>query len=256
MLAVFVLGLTGSLGHCATMCGGVSILLARRGVTEGWYWVLVQLGRIFSYGLLGTLAGWAAQGLVQGMAMDHTAHQMQTPDATADSSVLSSLGIWQGGLALVTAVLAFYMALAMLGRVPSPELLLVRLTRQWGRLMRRLTLQPQRSTVQAGPLTAFGLGMAWGFLPCGLVLAALLAAAVAGSPLLGGLTMLVFGVGTWPLTWGMGLLARRSAWKTAVPHLRLIGALAVVLFGVQMSLRGLAMWGWVSHLHVGSVMLW
>ncbi|MCP4419422.1 MAG: hypothetical protein GY805_22640 [Chloroflexi bacterium] len=68
--------------------------------------------------------------------------------------------------------------------------------------------------------------------------------------------MLAFGVGTWPLTWGMGLLARRPEWKTAVPHLRLVGALAVVLFGVQMSLRGFAMWGWVSHLHLGNVMIW
>lgn len=154
----------------------------------------------------------------------------------------------------MTAVLAFYMALAMLGRVPSPELIFVRFTRLWGKVMRRLTIQPNGE--QASPLAAFGLGMAWGFLPCGLVLAALLAAAAAGSPLLGGLTMLAFGLGTWPLTWGMGWLARRPDWQTAVPHLRHIGALAVVLFGVQMSLRGLAMWGWVSHLHVGSVMLW
>jgi len=156
----------------------------------------------------------------------------------------------------VTAVLAFYMALAMLGSVPSPERLFVRFTHLWGKLMRRLTIKPQQASVPAGPFTAFGLGMAWGFLPCGLVLAALLAAAVADSPLLGGLTMLVFGLSTLPLTWGMGLLARRPGWQTAVPHLRLVGAMAVVLFGVQMSLRGLAMWGWVSHLHVGSVMLW
>jgi hypothetical protein len=172
----------------------------------------------------------------------------------ASGPVLAGLGAWQGGLALLTAVLAFYMALAMLGRVPSPELIFVRFTRLWGQLMRRLTIR--RTSDKAGLLTAFGLGLAWGFLPCGLVLAALLAAAAAGSPLLGGLTMLVFGLSTLPLTWGMGLLARRSGWQTAVPHLRLVGAMAVVLFGVQMSLRGLAMWGWVSHLHVGSVMLW
>ncbi|WP_420644368.1 sulfite exporter TauE/SafE family protein [Candidatus Leptofilum sp.] len=250
MIAAFVLGLTGSLGHCATMCGGVTVLLARRGVTQGWHWALVQLGRVFSYAILGSFAGWLGQGLMPEMEMAdaHGSH--------GAIPVLSGFGIWQGGLALLTAVLAFYMALAMLGTVPSPELLLVQITHRWGRLMRRLTIQPRRSTVQAGPLTAFGLGMAWGLLPCGLVLAALLAAAVAGSPLLGGATMLLFGVGTWPLTWGIRLLSRRPNWQTAVPRLRVIGAIAVVLFGVQMSLRGLAMWGWVSHLHVGNVMLW
>ncbi len=237
------------------MCGGVSLLLARRGIAQGWRWLLVQLGRVSSYTFLGFLAGWTGQRLGQGTAMggSHAAHGGQMADA-ASHSFISGLGAWQGALALVTAVLAFYMALAMLGRVPSPELIFVRFTRLWGKLMRRLTIQ--QTSENAGPLTAFGLGVAWGFLPCGLVLAALLAAAAAGSPLLGGLTMLVFGLSTLPLTWGMGLFARRSGWQTAVPHLRLVGAMAVVLFGVQMSLRGLAMWGWVSHLHVGSVMLW
>ena len=231
------------------MCGGVSVLLARRGVSRGWHWALAQLGRVVSYGFLGVLAGWLGQGVKMGV--DQAAHH-HAPAA----AVLPGLGFWQGGLALVTAVLAFYMALAMVGKVPSPELLLVGVTRAWGRLMRRLTVQPRPAAGTAGPLTAFGLGIAWGFLPCGLVLAALLAAAVAGSPLLGGATMLAFGVGTWPLTWGMGLLARRPEWRTAAPRLRLVGAMAVVLFGVQMSLRGLAMWGWVDHLHLGSVILW
>ncbi len=235
------------------MCGGVSILLARRGVSRGWHWALAQLGRVVSYGFLGVLAGW----LGQSVGMNHTGHSHAGMAGAAGSVPgLSGLGVWQGGLALVTAVLAFYMALAMVGKVPSPELLLVGVTRAWGRLMRRLTIQTKPAKAKGGPLTAFGLGIAWGFLPCGLVLAALLAAAVAGSPLLGGATMLAFGVGTWPLTWGMGLLARRPEWRTAVPQLRIVGAMAVVLFGVQMSLRGLAMWGWVDHLHLGSVMLW
>lgn len=249
MIAAFVLGLTGSLGHCATMCGGVSVLLARRGVTRGWHWVAVQLGRLYSYCLLGALAGWLGQGLVLGLWGSY-------PEHSGHGAEMTRFGIWQGGLALGTAVLAFYMALAMLGRVPSFELLFVRVTRLWGRLMRRLTIQPEPKAVQATPLTAFGLGIAWGFLPCGLVLAALLAAAVTSSPLLGGLTMLLFGLGTLPLNWGVTLLARRPNWQTAVPNLRLIGAMAVILFGVQMSLRGLAMWGWVSHLHLGGVMLW
>ena len=238
------------------MCGGVSVLLARRGVAQGWHWLLVQLGRVSGYAFLGSLAGWAGQSLGQGLVIggEHSLHSEQLSGAVASGPVLAGLGAWQGGLALLTAVLAFYMALAMLGRVPSPELIFVRFTRLWGKLMRRLTIQ--RTSDKAGLLTAFGLGLAWGFLPCGLVLAALLVAAAAGSPLLGGLTMLVFGLSTLPLTWGIGLLARRSGWQTAVPHLRLVGAMAVVLFGVQMSLRGLAMWGWVSHLHVGSVMLW
>jgi hypothetical protein len=99
------------------------------------------------------------------------------------------------------------------------------------------------------------LGMLWGLLPCGLVLTALLAAAVAGSPGQGALTMLAFGLGTWPALLGMGWVAQHGL-PRAIPWPRQAAALIVLLFGTQMLLRGLATWGWVNHLRVGGVMLW
>ncbi|MFQ5613892.1 MAG: sulfite exporter TauE/SafE family protein, partial [Anaerolineae bacterium] len=159
----------------------------------------------------------------------------------------------QGGLAVLAAAMAAYLALALVGRAPSPEVFLGRLTARWGRAMQHLTATTQRGA--ASPPAAFILGLVWGLLPCGLVLTALLTAAVAGSPWRGALTMLAFGLGTWPALLGAGWLVQQGL-PRALPWPRQIAALVVFLFGAQMALRGLAAWGWVSHVRFGQVMVW
>jgi hypothetical protein len=227
MVLAFVLGLMGSLGHCVGMCGGVVVLLSRRGVTSGGRLWLAHLGRITTYGLLGLGAG--VLGQVLGLAFP-------------------GLRQLQGALALAVAGVAVYLALALVGRAPSPEIYLAGLTRRWGRAMQRLTaLGSQQPAVV--------LGLLWGLLPCGLVLTALLTAAVAGSPWRGALTMLAFGLGTLPALLGVGWVSRRGL-PQAVPWPRQVAALAVLLFGTQMALRGLAAWGWVGHFRMGGLMLW
>ncbi len=217
----------GSLGHCVGMCGGVVVLLSRRGVTSGGRLWLAHLGRITTYGLLGLGAG--VLGQVLGLAFP-------------------GLRQLQGALALAVAGVAVYLALALVGRAPSPEIYLAGLTRRWGRAMQRLTaLGSQQPAVV--------LGLLWGLLPCGLVLTALLTAAVAGSPWRGALTMLAFGLGTLPALLGVGWVSRRGL-PQAVPWPRQVAALAVLLFGTQMALRGLAAWGWVDHFRMGGLMLW
>jgi hypothetical protein len=61
MLLAFLLGLMGSLGHCLGMCGGVTLLLSRRGIASGWRLGLVHLGRITTYAVLGLVAGGLGQ---------------------------------------------------------------------------------------------------------------------------------------------------------------------------------------------------
>ena len=62
---------------------------------------------------------------------------------------------------------------------------------------------------QAPYSRAFVVGMLWGWLPCGLVYSALLAAAVAGSGTQGAADLLAFGAGTVPAMLGAGLLGGR-----------------------------------------------
>ncbi|HMQ33317.1 MAG TPA: sulfite exporter TauE/SafE family protein [Chloroflexaceae bacterium] len=242
MLAALLLGLLGSLGHCVGMCGPIVLLLGRGRPLGARQLALAHLGRVTSYALLGAGAG------LLGLAAraPHAAHGAGA-HGQADPAGLS---VAQGGLALLVAAAALYQALALLGRAPSPELLLAGLTRRWGRAMRGAGGATDR-----GPLRLYAAGLLWGLLPCGLVLTALLAAVVAGSPLGGTAAMLAFGLGTLPAHAGMGWLARRLG-PGPLGWPRHLAALVVLLFGVQMGGRGLAAWGLVGHLYLGSVMLW
>ncbi len=53
---------------------------------------------------------------------------------------------------------------------------------------------------------AYLFGMVWGWLPCGLVYAALALTAATGSILQGALTMMAFGLGTLPAVMGVGVM--------------------------------------------------
>lgn len=254
MWAALLLGFTGSLGHCVGMCSGVALLLSRRGQARGWRLAFLHLGRITTYGLMGAVAGGLGFSIMKFVSYCASVLSGQASDTAVNPA------LWlQGALALFTAVLASYMALALIGRLPSPELLFIGLTRRWGQWMRRVTATPNSPPQHANSLTLFGLGMLWGMLPCGLVMTALVAAAVSGSPQHGALTMLAFGVGTYPVTIGVTLLTQLKKGTTpslAQPTFRYMAAALIMLFGVQMALRGLAAWGWVGHYHLGTIMLW
>jgi len=260
MWAAFLLGLAGSLGHCVGMCSGIALLLSRRGQAGGWRLLFLHGGRLTTYSLMGAFAG--SLGYTIMMSFGYAGQALSGAGDTSPNDILTGLHWIQGGLALFTAVISLYMALALLGRLPSPELLFANVTHTWGRLMRRVTAvtPSQTSPVKKTPLIQLlGMGMLWGTLPCGLVMAAVVTAAASGSPQLGALTMLAFGLGTLPVTMSISLITHLKAgegsgWRR--PHFQYAAALLILVFGVQMSLRGLAAWGWIDHFHLGAIMLW
>ena len=77
---------------------------------------------------------------------------------------------------------------------------------------------------------ALGLGLLWGWLPCGLVYSVLLLAATTASPIHGGLIMIVFGIGTMPAMIMTGLSASRLA--QFMSRKRLGAGLLIVLIGL------------------------
>jgi uncharacterized protein len=262
MLTAFLLGLTGSFGHCVGMCSGVSLLLSRKANATGWRLLLLHAGRLTTYGLLGALAGGI--GLTINAVGGHVGH-VHAPQSAVGWPALTAI---QGMLALLTALVAAYMALALVGYAPSPEVYLRTLTQRWGRMMRRVSAvepsgdpeRPSRAPTRsagASLMVIYGLGLLWGLLPCGLVLAALLFATAAASPGQGALMMVAFGFGTWPVGVGVSLAARWPGWALRPSsHLRSLAAIVILAFGLQMALRGLAAWGVVEHLHVGGLMVW
>ncbi|MFN8494738.1 MAG: sulfite exporter TauE/SafE family protein [Caldilineaceae bacterium] len=272
MLAAFLLGFTGSFAHCLGMCSGVMLLLSRRGeqgtLGRNWRILLLHLGRLTTYMGLGALMGSLSYAVTlpfaQPSAHQHSDHAM--PSATMGVFPLPGFTVVQGLLALLAAVVAIYMAIALLGRAPSPELYLSKLTRWWGGTMRKVAA-PSRgvrgskrivlNNSLAEILTNYALGLLWGLLPCGLVLAALLTAAVAGAPGRGALTMFLFGLGTTPVALSIALASVGPSWQlTPNARLRPVAALVVFAFGLQMLLRGASTWGWVGHFQLGGMMLW
>jgi sulfite exporter TauE/SafE len=100
-----------------------------------------------------------------------------------------------------------------------------------------------------------GLGILWGFLPCGLVFAMLVVAAQTQSLWGGALTMLAFGLGTVPTLLGFSL-----ATNLLSPQLRgrlqFFAGILILLFAAQTILRGLAAANIIPSLIIGPVMLW
>jgi sulfite exporter TauE/SafE len=83
-------------------------------------------------------------------------------------------------------------------------------------LWRRLQPLAARLIGASGLAPAYAAGMMWGWLPCGLVYAALAAAAASGSPARAALGMAAFGAGTLPWLLASGLAASRlRAWLSA-----------------------------------------
>jgi sulfite exporter TauE/SafE len=175
------LGLASGL-HCAGMCGGIvtafSIGNRNRALIPN---VLFNAGRISSYGFAGALAGslgwYAASG--------------QTALLVLANVVLLFVGLHLAGLRS---------PMRFLENLGAPL---------WRRLQPLATRFIQKKSLPA----AYGAGLVWGWLPCGLVYGALTAAAFAGSPAAGAASMLAFGIGTLPWLLAVGVAAARlRAW--------------------------------------------
>jgi sulfite exporter TauE/SafE len=207
LLTALLAGLLGGV-HCVGMCGGIVAAFSFRadGTQPPFRLHLAyNLGRISSYAMFGALAG--ALGASLKLA---TFLPAQTVLYVLAQLVMILLGLYLAGFN--RWVLVFERAGGALWRVVQP-------------LFRRLL--PVRSLPQA--LLA---GMAWGWLPCGLVYSVLVSALAAGSAPSGAALMLAFGLGTLPNLLGMGLFARRLQPFMQRLWVRRAAGLTVAGFGV------------------------
>ena len=217
-LAAFLIGLSGG-AHCFGMCGGiVGALTLGLPMTPGQPWrgrlpllLTYNLGRLLSYMIAGALAGGVGAWTTHLVAV----YQVQL-----------TLQLLAGGFMIV---LGLYLAGWWNG--------LTRLERAGGRLWRRIEPLGRRWLPVRTPGQALGIGLIWGWLPCGLVYSVLVWAIGAGGALNGAALMLCFGLGTLPALLAMGAFAATLAGfmrRTGVR--RGMGAL-VILFGLyQMAL--------------------
>jgi len=208
VLAAFMAGLLGGM-HCAAMCGGIACFLNgnQRGAAPRWIYALsYNAGRILSYALAGALAGAAGQAglLFRGWLP------------------LQQVFMTAAGLMLVL------MALYLAGVSP-----LIRGLEAAGSVVWRY-VQPlaQRVLPVDSAAKALGLGVVWGWLPCGMVYALLLLALSTGSAAQGALVMLAFGLGTLPNMLLLSGVARRVRQALMIRGARLIVAGVLAVAGV------------------------
>jgi sulfite exporter TauE/SafE len=237
----FVTGLISSFGHCLGMCGGiVAIYSARQPVLRAAPGsrpsLLVRLGalapvhggRIMTYMFLGALIGLA------GSLFDQ----------------VSGWVGWQGVFSVLVGLAMVAIALSLMGVLPPLEVVLAR-------VRGGASPMPQMRSLLGGQslLAKWGLGVLWGFLPCGLVFAMLVVAARAQTPVGGALTMLAFGLGTVPTLLGFGLAANLVSPQLR-GRLQVLAAVLILVFAFQTILRGLAAANVIPSLIIGPVMLW
>ncbi len=207
LLAALLAGLLGGV-HCVGMCGGIVAAFSFR--ADGTHppfrlHLAYNLGRITSYAIFGALAGALGASLKLAGFLP-----VQTLLYVLAQAVMILLGLYLAGFN--RWVLVFERAGGALWTRVKP-------------LFQKLL--PVRTLPQA--LLA---GMAWGWLPCGLVYSVLVSALAAGSAPSGAALMLAFGLGTLPNLLGMGLFARQLQPFMQQLWLRRAAGLTVAGFGV------------------------
>ncbi len=205
----FVLGLVSST-HCLGMCGGIAGALTyslnpRLRQQPGRFMVFnlaYNLGRVSSYMAAGAIIA-AGAGVLTGLAGAHNRLAMQVIGATFLVAVGLHIAGWFPRFARVES----------LGRP---------LWRRLEPLGRRLL------PVQRLP-QAFGFGLVWGWLPCGLVYSALIYSLSTEQALRGALFMGFFGLGTLPMLLTVGVMASSVAAVLRRPGVRRAAGLCVIL---------------------------
>jgi len=185
--AAFVTGLLGS-AHCFGMCAGISGLFAVNAniqslKTQVPKAITYNTGRVISYAFLGVVVALLGKGAVDSIPA------LGPPVRLASGILIILVGLqlafnWRLLAPLETAGAKIWqrIAPAAKGLVPVETL-------------------PQ----------ALGLGLIWGWLPCGLVYSVLLLAATTTDAAAGGLVMVAFGIGTMPAMIATGVSASKIA---------------------------------------------
>ena len=182
LTALFLAGFLGG-GHCLGMCGGLVTALTLNTQPNQRFKlnVLYSIGRIASYMVIGAALG----GLVDfGLSLKAIHHSKSILFVVAN---------------LVLIALGFYVA--------GKPTFITHFEKMGQPLWRKIAPIAQRYLPIKNSFQALMAGILWGWLPCGMVYSASIAALSSGSASSGAAIMLVFGLGTLPNLLLMGLFA-------------------------------------------------
>ncbi len=207
LAGALVLGFFGSV-HCLGMCGGIAAALGQampsRGTGEGLLRASVySFGRITSYAVAGAIVGSLGQAFSAWAGL--TILLRVLAGLLIMGFGLHVAGWWNGLAAIERLGLSGWRRLApLVKRIGRPD-------RVW---------------------KTFALGMLWGWLPCGLVYAALMGASATGDAVVAAGFMACFGLGTLPALLAAGGAGARLGAFLALRSARRAAGILLLVFGV------------------------
>ena len=214
-VAALVAGLAGS-AHCVLMCGGIAGALGL-GSSAGQacaggalrYPILYNLGRVTSYSAAGAVAGMVGGGTL----------------------ALAGLPALHRAFAVLAAVVVVAAGL----KAAAGARQLDWLDRAGARIWRRVAPMTRGLFPVTTPARAYVVGLAWGWLPCGMAYAMLTAAMLSADPARGAALMAMFGLGTLPAMLALG----SGTARLLGPRLRRAGGALLVVLGLASGLAAL-----------------
>jgi sulfite exporter TauE/SafE len=195
---------------------------------------------VLSYAVKGSEEGT----LLQRMKPHFAYHSAKIVSYTAVGLLLGSIGnfISNGARSWVSVVAGFYMlllGLQMTGRFPWLNRIQPKPPRFIMSSLMKLRRKATRDAAggESTLATPLSFGLMTGFMPCGPLIAAQVAAAGSGSTVSGGLAMLGFGLGTAPIMLGYGAAASFLG-ASFKKYMAVAGAIVILVLGLVMINRG------------------
>ncbi|UXP31420.1 sulfite exporter TauE/SafE family protein [Reichenbachiella agarivorans] len=206
--SAIILGFLGSM-HCVVMCGPIALTLQGQPNLQRFLFTRVayNLGRITTYAGLGVLLGLAGKGI-----------------QLADFQQVLSIVL---GLSMILLAIALYQRHQI--NLGSQYLRAINsvFKRSFGRFLQ-----------SKNPMSTYLVGLINGFLPCGLVYAALAGALATADISTGAWYMTVFGLGTFPAMLVVSLGGKLLGIKIN-SQMHKISSLFVLALGLILIVRGL-----------------
>lgn len=213
LFSAFVIGLL-SAGHCLGMCGGITSMLTSaipppnpNSVTKPPHKttlvICYNVGRIGSYTLIGAIVGFTG------------------------SIAAKNIGLPLAGLRMLAGVF-----LVLLGLYLGQWLMWLNKVENIGKKLWQFISPLSKKVIPVdSPKKALGLGLIWGWLPCGLVYSTLTWSLASGSAFTGATIMAAFGLGTLPalLTMSFGILSIKKLLTNYT--FRKIMAICLIIYG-------------------------
>ncbi len=203
LLTPFLIGLFSSV-HCLAMCGGLCGVFCRNNSTFKTI-LLINLGRIITYVVLGLIFAGIVQGLV-----------IQLP--------LAQIGFWIRSL---LGIVLIFLGIRILCNKSSLHGFF-----ENNFIWQKAKKQLHKITKKNSTLAYFSKGLIWGLIPCGLLYGVLLAAAATRQVFEGGLFMLAFGLGTLPSMFVAAGLIKTFEKKLQSKSLRYSAGLFIIIIGL------------------------